>query len=285
MKKTLISLIVGFTALAGHSAANAEDLISVYQQAKMSDPSVLKAEAQYRASEDGIDLARSVLLPQINANAGISGGQSEQYVTDLDPARVVSGDFRQIDYGISLNMQVYRHDSWLSLDNAKKAAHRSDVGYQIAKQDLIIRVTQAYFDVLSAYDDLDFSGAEKKAIERQLEQTKQRYAVGLTAITDVHEAQAQYDNAITDEIRAQNGVYNAEEALRVITNVYPKELNPLNTDRFSTARPIPDNVDQWQQTAEAKNLSLIAQKNWCRYSKREHQHCTLWSLPYDRFCR
>lgn len=260
MKKTLISLVVGFTAIAGQSVANAEDLLSVYQQAKMSDPSVLKAEAQFRASEDGIDIARSVLLPQINATAGINGGKGETYDRAGTPPSVVSNDFRNIDYGISLNMQVYRHDSWLSLDNAKKAAHRSDVGYQIAKQDLIIRVTQAYFDVLSAYDDLDFSGAEKKAIERQLEQTKQRYAVGLTAITDVHEAQAQYDNAITDEIRAQNGVYNAEEALRVITNVYPKELNPLNTDRFSTARPIPDNVDQWQQTAEAKNLSLIAEK-------------------------
>ena len=157
-------------------------------------------------------------------------------------------------------MELYRHSTWLRLDNAKKRAHQSDIAYQVAKQDLIVRVTQAYFNVLSAKDDLEFSIAEKTAIERQLEQTKQRFSVGLTAITDVHEAQAQYDNAVTDEIRAENQVFNAEEALRVITNVYPRDLNILNTERFSTTRPSPDSANEWQQTAEAKNLELISQK-------------------------
>jgi len=109
-------------------------------------------------------------------------------------------------------------------------------------------------------DNLDFAKAEKAAIERQLEQTKQRYSVGLTAVTDVHEAQAQYDNAVTSEIRAENSVFTAEEALRVITNIYPRNLNILNTERFSTSRPVPDSANEWQQTAEAKNLELIAQK-------------------------
>jgi outer membrane protein len=125
---------------------------------------------------------------------------------------------------------------------------------------LIVRVTQAYFDVLSAQDDLEFSNTEKAAIERQLEQTKQRYAVGLTAVTDVHEAQAQFDNALTAVIRSQNNVYNAEEALRVITNVYPRDLHALNTERFSASKPTPDSANEWQQTAEAKNLDLISQK-------------------------
>ncbi len=258
MKKTLTSLIIGIAAAASHTYVYADDLLSVYEQAKTSDPSVLRAEAEFRAAKDGIDISRSVLLPQINATAGIATGNAEEYSFQNDV--VNSTDFTRTNIGLSLNMQIYRHDSWLKLDNSKKAAHRSDVSYQIAKQDLIIRVTSAYFDVLKAKDDLEFSNAEKKAIERQLEQTKQRYAVGLTAITDVHEAQAQYDNAVTEEIRAENGVFNAEEALRVITNIYPKDLNALNTDRFSTTRPVPDDVNEWQQTAEAKNLDLIAQK-------------------------
>jgi outer membrane protein len=121
--------------------------------------------------------------------------------------------------------------------------------------------------VLSAKDDLEFAKAEKAAIERQLEQTKQRYSVGLTAVTDVHEAQAQYDNAVTAEIRAENSLYNAEEALRVITNIYPRDLNSLNTERFSASRPIPDSANEWQQTAEAKNLDLISQKIWVDVAK------------------
>ena len=167
---------------------------------------------------------------------------------------------KSFSYGANLSLELYRHSTWLRLDNAKKLAHQSDISYQVAKQDLIIRVTEAYFNVLSAKDDLEFSKAEKAAIERQLEQTKQRFSVGLTAITDVHEAQAQYDNAVTSEIRSENQVFNAEEALRVITNVYPRDLNILNTERFSTSRPAPDSANEWQQTAEVKNLELIAER-------------------------
>jgi outer membrane protein len=157
-------------------------------------------------------------------------------------------------------MQLYHHDSWLRLDNAEKSAHQSDLTYQVAKQDLITRVTKAYFDLLSTKDDLVFAKAEKDAIARQLEQTKQRFSVGLTAITDVHEAQAQYDSAVTEEIRAENGIYQAEEELRVITNAYPKNVSILNTERFSTSKPTPESADEWQLTAEAKNLDLIAAK-------------------------
>jgi len=107
---------------------------------------------------------------------------------------------------------------------------------------------------------LQFTISEKKAIERQLEQTKQRFSVGLTAITDVHEAQAQYDNAVTSQIRAENSVFTTEEALRVITNVYPRNINVLNTEKFSTTRPMPDSANEWQTTAEAKSLNLIFQK-------------------------
>ncbi len=257
MKKTLTALIIGIAFGASQSSAYADDLLSVYQQAKTADPVVLKAQALYMASESGIELARSTLLPQLFATAGINK-------QDADIRNPAGGygtqDIDSVSYGLSLNMEIYHHDTWLKLDNAEKAAHRSDIAYQVAKQDLIIRVSNAYFNVLSAKDDLEFATAEKTAIERQLEQTKQRYAVGLTAITDVHEAQAQYDTAVTAEIRAENSVYNAEEALRVITNVYPRDLSILNTARFSTTTPVPNSANDWQQTAESKSLDLIGQK-------------------------
>ena len=256
MKKTLTALFIGFACSASFTSAYADDLSSVYEQAKAADPVVLKAQAQFMASESGIDIARSALLPQLSANAGISKNDNEQFVN----GSVLKSDVDNINYGLNLSMQVYHHDTWLTLANAEKSAHRSDVSYQVAKQDLIVRVTNAYFAVLSAKDDLEFSTAEKTAIERQLEQTKQRYAVGLTAITDVHEAQAQYDNAVTSEIRAENSVFNAEEALRVITNIYPRDLNVLNTARFSTTTPVPNSANEWQSKAEAKSLDLIAQK-------------------------
>jgi outer membrane protein len=257
MKKTISALIIGLVCATSATLANAEDLLSVYQQAQKSDPVVLKAHAQYKSAQEGIEQARAILYPQINAFGSYTESESDKDSSTLGNLKTESED---TSYGVSLNMQLYHHSSWLRLDNAKKSAHRSDVSYQSAKQNLIVRVTGAYFDVLSAKDDLDFAKAEKAAIERQLEQTKQRYSVGLTAITDVHEAQAQYDNAVTSEIRAENSVYTAEEALRVITNIYPRDLKVLNTERFSTSRPTPDSANEWQQTAEAKNLDLISQK-------------------------
>jgi len=272
MKKTISALIIGLVCAASSSLANAEDLLSVYNQAKKSDPTVLKSRALFNASNEGIIQARSALLPNLSGSASYEKSKSNKEGNLYSKGK-------QTGYGLVLSMDLYRHSSWLRLDNAKKSAHQSDVSYQAAKQDLIVRVTSAYFDVLSAKDDLDFAKAEKAAIERQLEQTKQRYSVGLTAVTDVHEAQAQYDNAVTSEIRAENSVFTAEEALRVITNVYPRDLNTLNTERFSTSRPVPDSANEWQQTAETKNLDLIGQKIAVDIAKENINIATSGHLP------
>lgn len=259
MKKTITAIFISLACAATSGVTQAEDLLVVYQQAKANDPLVLKAQAVYKSSLEDIEIARATLLPQISAYGTISESESDSYsgpVTD----QINTTDVDNTSYGAQLNMELYHHDSWLSLSNAKKSAHKGDLTYQIAKQDLIFRVTSAYFDVLSAKDDLEFAVAEKKAIERQLEQTKQRFSVGLTAITDVHEAQAEYDSAVTEEIRAQNEVYNTEEELRVLTNVYPKNLNVLNTKRFSTSTPVPNSANEWQKLAETKNLNLISEK-------------------------
>jgi outer membrane protein len=260
MKKSLCSLVVSLVFATTSQSSMAESLVDVYQQALQHDPLVLKSHAQYLAAEQDIEIARSVLLPQINLTAGANTGERESTQFLGEGFQITTSEFDSLDYGLDLSMQVYHHDTWLRLDNSKKAAHQFDVNYQVSKQNLIVRVTKAYFDVLKAQDDLEFAVAEKKAIERQLEQTKQRFSVGLTAITDVHEAQAEYDNAVAEEIRSQNAIYAAEEALREITNVYPRNLDVLDTETFSTARPIPDSANEWQNLAEAKSLNIIASK-------------------------
>jgi outer membrane protein len=258
MNKTLSTLIIAITTAISSTQAQADDLLTVYQQALLNDPVVLKSQAQFMIVKEDIVQARSALLPQISANGGYSIGEQEFVASDN--TSVINQESDSLTYGASLNMQLYHHDSWLRLNNAEKAAHQSDLTYQVAKQDLITRVAKAYFDLLSTKDDLVFATAEKDAIARQLEQTKQRFSVGLTAITDVYEAQAQFDSAVTEEIRAQNAIYQAEEELRVITNTYPKNVSVLNTQRFSTSTPVPNSADEWQVTAEAKNLDLITAK-------------------------
>ena len=260
MNKTLSTLIIAITAAISSTYVQADDLLTVYKKALLNDPVVLKSQAQFMIVKEDIVQARSALLPQINATGGMSTGKQEFADFTAGVGTVTEQDSTSLTYGANLNMQLYHHDSWLRLGNAEKAAHQSDLTYQVAKQDLITRVTKAYFDLLSTKDDLVFATAEKDAIARQLEQTKQRFSVGLTAITDVYEAQAQFDNAVTEEIRAENAIFQAEEELRVITNTYPKNVSVLNTQRFSTSTPVPNSADEWQITAEAKNLDLITAK-------------------------
>ena len=263
MKKTLSTLIIAVASAVTSANVQADDLLTVYQQALQNDTTVLKAHAQYKIVEEDITQARSALLPQLSAYGSYTDGKTESYnppIEGLPEGIVTNSNYDSLAYGANLSMQLYHHDTWLNLDIAEKSAHQSDLTYQAAKQDLIVRVTQSYFALLSAKDDLEFAQAEKAAIARQLEQTKQRFSVGLTAITDVHEAQAQYDNAVTEEIQATNAIFNAEEELRVITNVYPTNISVLNTARFGTTAPSPNSADEWQKVAEAKSLDLLAAK-------------------------
>jgi outer membrane protein len=269
MNKKLSTLIIAIATAITSANAQAEDLLTLYQQALLNDTVVLKAQAQYDIVKEDIGQARSALLPQINAFSSYTDGENDSLDPNSDGTfTTLTSEFNSLGYGASLNMQLYHHDSWLRLNIAEKSAHQSDLTYQVAKQDLIVRVAQAYFALLSTKDDLVFAQAEKAAIARQLEQTKQRFSVGLTAITDVYEAQAQYDTSVTQEIRAKNAIFSAEEELRVITNTYPDNINILNTDRFSTTTPTPNSADEWQKTAEAKNLDLIAAKVGIDISKQ-----------------
>ena len=266
MKKTLISLMLGFGMT---TPVLADSLLEVYQQALANDPVVNRAKAQRDAAYQGIPLSRAALLPQVSGSLGYSKSSRETTQTiqvDNDDGSTgfnivnVDIDSNSTSYGIDLNMSLYDHSNWLGLDRAELTAEQSDATYAAATQELIVRTVTAYLNVLRAQDNLNFVQAEKRAIERQLEQTKQRFEVGLTAITDVHEAQANYDSTVAQEIVAENQIELTREALRVITGKYHDRLYVLNTERFTATAPTPERVDGWLSIAENANLTLLAQR-------------------------
>lgn len=258
MKKNFLSALIALTCGLSVHQANAEDLMTVYQIAMANDPVVLKAQANKQAQEYQIDRAMSALLPQIGFSMGY-----DKVDTDFNAINPITGttgsDSTTFTRGISLNQELFNLSSWKGLDIAEKQALQADANYRLAQQALIIRVSNAYFAVLSRLDDLEFVKAEKRAIERQLEQTKERHAVGLTAITDVHEAQAQFDNSVAREIVATNDVETAREELREITGKYHSKLNLLNTAKFSTVTPKQKSPDFVKQ-AEQNNIELQVAK-------------------------
>ena len=245
MKKTLLSVIIsiGFTG-----SLHAQDITTIYQQALDKDPVVNRAKALRDVSLKGVTLARAPLLPQVSGSIGYSMSDTNDVETDT------------LNYRVGLSMSLYDHAKWVGMDRAEKVAQQAEASYSATLQDLIVRVVNAYLNILRAKDNVEFVQAEKRAIERQLEQTKQRFEVGLIAITAVHEAQANFDTTIAQEIRAQNTLELRKEQLREITGLYYQTVNVLNTDTFAAQAPAPQSVDEWLELARLNNLDLQAQQ-------------------------
>jgi len=253
MKKTLLHSLVCAAIGLFSLQASAENLQNVYQLALKKDPLVLRAAAQSDAAKAAIDISKANFLPDIGFSSTIGKDRNR-----------IAGATSPVSTGytnkITLQQTIFNWANWANLSTAEKQALQSQTSYNATLQALIVRVSTAYFNVLSADDDLTFVVAEKRAVERQLEQTKQRFAVGLTAITDVHEAQAQYDSVVAREIGATNALENAKEALQEITGEYHSKLAPLNTSNFEPVAPQPAGAADWVALAEENNLDLKVRK-------------------------
>jgi outer membrane protein len=267
MKKTFLSSMICMGISMGLSTSVfADDLYQVYQMAVEKDPTLNRAKADRDAAFEGISISRANLLPQISGNVSYTSGKSDDFqrisddsTPDPDDIRIIvnSDESKSVILNLGLELSIYNRQNWVALSRAEKVAHQSDSSFALAKQELIVRTTNAYLAILRAKDNLTFVQAEKRAIERQLEQTKQRFNVGLTAITDVHEAQANFDNTVAQEILAENVVELRLEEMREITGKYLNSVSVLNTESFSATRPMPEGVGSWLKIAEEKNLSLL----------------------------
>ncbi len=254
--KKLLPLFISAAIGSLSSSAFADTLAEVYDQAKQNDPQLLRSAAQRDAAFEAVTSSRSDLLPQINltANYDINRG-------DRDTSGTGSSSIDNNTWGaaIGFTQELYQRSSWITLDTAEKTARQADSAYAAEQQALILRVATAYFEVLRAQDNLEFVRAEKAAVARQLEQTKQRFEVGLSAITDVHDAQAQYDGVLADEVLAENTLINNYEGLREITGQEHSNLSILDTDRFSASKSS-ESASALVEQAEQKNLSLLASR-------------------------
>ncbi len=245
--KKLLPLFVSAALGTLSSAVWAENLAEIYNQAKENDPQLLSVAAQRDAAFEAVTSSRSALLPQINLTAGYNINRSNRDSRDSDT----------LSAGVGFSQELYQRSSWVSLDTAEKKARQADSQYAATQQGLILRVAKAYFEVLRAQDNLEFVRAEKAAVGRQLEQTKQRFEVGLSAITDVHDAQAQFDGVLADEVLAKNSLTNSYEALREITGQEYSKLAVLDTKRFAASRTT-ESSEALIEKAQQQNLSLLA---------------------------
>ncbi|MDW8478840.1 MAG: TolC family outer membrane protein [Xanthomonadales bacterium] len=249
------ALALGLLLLASPFATGA-DLLAAYEAARESDPQLRLADSARLAEGEGVVQARAALLPQLAASASLMRSSSEG---ELAAGGRFESSSRSRDYGISLQQLVYDHAALARLRAARASASRAEAEYEAARNGLLLRVAERYFEVLTAVETLLSARAEERAVGRQLEQAEQRFAVGLTAITDVHEARARFDAARAAAIAAANALDDAREALAELTGRDFEDLAALAGD-LPELRPDPEEMEAWVRLAEEASPTLRARR-------------------------
>lgn len=244
---------------------HAADLLDVLKYAQTNDPQLQAAGANLKSNKEYKSQAIANFLPSIGASASESRNETEQ---NLDNFGSTTADYDSDSWAIQLTQPIFNKANHAELRQAKALVSQAQADYEAAYQVFLLRTVETYFMVITAEDSLEFAIAEEKAIGRELDQAEQRFNVGLTAVTDVHEAKARYDAARAKVIVAQNQVDDAKEALNELTNQYFEYLQPLQND-LPLIPPKPQDLDDWVDLALTNNPSLHsyrAQAETARFS-------------------
>ena len=238
--------------------AAAQDLRQVYLDAKGFDAQYAAARHALQAGLEKLPQGRALLLPSLNASAATTTNHLSSSPYGPNPAPQSARTFYNRNYQLSLSQPVYRPQNWLQFDQAEQQVRQAEGTFGQAGQDLIVRVAQAYFDVLAAQDTLALIGAQKAAISEQLAQAKRNFEVGTATITDTHEAQARYDLSVAQEISAQNDLDNKKKALSGITGKDYAALRQLRA-QVQLPPPSPNNMSDWVALTEKQAYPIMIQ--------------------------
>lgn len=258
------------------SSAFADNLAEIYELAVKNDTSIRASAATLKADLETENLSRSVLLPQISAAAGYS--QSDSDLSGQQSGIPASNtDITTKNWGVQLQQQIINVSAWFDFKAGKMESERARAQFANDQQQLIVDVAQAYFDVLQAEDNLSASESQEKANKRRLEQTQQRYEVGLIAITDVLEAKAAYDSSYALRLGDQGALAVAMERLSVFTGVQQKDIWQLAPD-YPITNPEPMESQQWVKFALSNNYAIKAAE-----AQRDGAHESAKSKEADHY--
>jgi outer membrane protein len=252
LKLLTVALALAATPFASH----AEDLLDAYRQARANDPTLSQADSNRLATGETVVQSRALLLPQVNAQLGLT--QSDQNGPDRDTTTGVDvGHTRTRNETATVTQSVLDFSKYSDLKAAKSSSQAQDATYEAALQQLATRVATAYFQVLTNDDALTFAKANEQALARQLERAQQRFDVGLSAITDVQDAKAQHDTAVAAVITAENTLSDSREALTQITGKPADNLKKLR-EQLPMEAPSPNDPKAWVAEAVKSNPSILA---------------------------
>jgi outer membrane protein len=265
--KQAIRPLLGLLLLATGSTGFAENLLQIYRDAQTYDATFAGAKASYLAAQEKPAQGLAGLLPVINFSAGANRNSSTTDLRNTNTS-IATGSYNSTSFGISLTQPLFRWQNWQQYEQGKLQGIVGEAQYNQAKQDFILRIAQAYFDVLAAQDTLTSVEAQKKAITEQLAQAKRNFEVGTATITDTHEAQARYDLTQAQALAADNDVQVKKTALMQLIGKQPKVLAGLK-DKVQLTAPEPQDINKWVGQAEQDNYTVLVQEASLSIAKAE----------------
>ena len=252
-------------------ASERSSLLELYQMATKNDMRYQASLANYEANILEPSISRARLLPQISFRAnrtkindekvrGFDERRQENPLADeRQEGSPLNYSYQRRNMSLSLDQSIFNKRHYVELAQSRSRAQRAQLELQSAEHDLLERVVGAYFMVLDSKTRLDFTQAKKEAVERQLEQARDRFEVGLATITDVKEAEASYDLTIADEISNETELSVNLSKLQIIVNENIPMLKVLSEDA-PIVNPEPQNIDAWVKTSSEQNPQLLAEK-------------------------
>ena len=234
----------------------ATDLLQIYQEALTQDATLQSAKSAQIAGQEALPQGRALLLPSVNLSAN---SQYNDIDTEFRSASVFASARRKYNsngFNVNLNQPLYHPQNFAQFEQSKFSVVQTDALYAAAQQDLIIRVSQAYFDVLLAQYNITLAQAQKEAIGEQLAQAKRTFEVGTSTITDTHDAQARYDLTVAQEISAQNDLEIRQNALLQIIGHLPGELVAVRGE-VPLLPPEPGSMTAWVEKAKQNNAEVV----------------------------
>ncbi len=237
------------------TSVEAADLLQVYREAVENDPAFAAARATSEAGQEKLPQGRAGLLPSLTLSGNTVWNDNELKVATTK----VSPKYNSNTYTVTLSQPLFRWQNWVQYGQSKLQVAQSEAQFVQARQDLILRVAQAYFDVLFAEENLRALEANKTAIAQQLESAKKNFEVGTATITDTHEAQARYDLAVAQEIAAASDLEVKRRSLEAIIGREPGPLAQVKADA-ALAPPRPAEMSKWVEAAEKDAITVQIQQ-------------------------
>jgi len=272
------SILIALLTLSAVPLAWATDLLETYHAAQSQDAVFASARAAQRAGQEKLPQGRSLLLPSVNlsANTAYNDNWVQYRGSFLLPPPINAGlplpsgttRFNSNGYGVSLTQPLFRQQNWVAYTEAELQVTQTDAQFKSAEQNLILRVAQAYFDMLIAQDTVQLAEAQKNAISEQLEQAKRNFEVGTATITDTYEAQARFDLTHSQEIAAQSNLEIKKRALQQIINAGLGDLRHLGKE-FKLEAPQPGDVEKWVEFAQQSSLQIVVAQAGAELAAKE----------------